>query len=91
MVSLCLLSVCFRDLSTDENRVLKSPLLLCKGCRICPIDYLLSNGQPTAHIPTCTALADDDAEVDGGPVRLGSPTVGTEPVGGCSPDALGHL
>ena len=41
--------------------------------------------------PTCTVLADDHTQVDGGPVRVQGLAVGTRPVGSVGPDLLGHL
>lgn len=40
---------------------------------------------------TCTVLADDHTQVDGGPVRVHRPAVSTHPVGAVGPDLLGHL
>lgn len=62
----------------QTTRLLDTPALSCPGLAPCSLH-------------TCTALTDDNTEIDGGPVRLGSPTVSTEPVGGHGPDALGHL
>lgn len=42
-------------------------------------------------VGTCTSLADDNTEVDGGPVRFGGAAVSTEAVGFHCPDPLGHL
>lgn len=40
---------------------------------------------------TCTVLADDNTQVDGGPVWVGGLAVGTGPVGAVGPDLLRHL
>lgn len=41
--------------------------------------------------PTCTVLADDHTQVDGGPVRVQGFAVGTHPVGPVGPDLLSYL
>lgn len=40
---------------------------------------------------TCAVLADDHAQVDGGPVRVQGLAVGAGPVGPVGPDLLCHL
>lgn len=45
--------------------------------------------RPVVH--TCTVLADDHTQVDGGPVGVEGLAVGAHPVGAVGPDLLGHL
>lgn len=46
---------------------------------------------PHAEAPTCTVLADDHTQVDGGPVWVQGLAVSTHPVGSVGPDFLSHL
>lgn len=53
--------------------------------------HFVEHTQSVINYPTCTLLTDDNTEIDGCPVRTGSFTVSTAPVGLIEPNLLSYF
>lgn len=81
-------NVC-QNFHKDSTLKIKKPV---QGhTRICKYDIFVEPTQPLINYSTCALLTNDNTEIDGCPVRIGSFTVSTAPVGFIEPNLLSYF